>query len=81
MNIYRFKIEQEFVKELGSNWRDDIKYGWHFNMDYLLNKTLPIKYNYLIDKYDKYDGWKISQDMLIFIKPSYKPRNFLIKNE
>jgi hypothetical protein len=47
---YRFKTEEEFIEEFGTNWRNivrknitdplSVEYKWTNSMDYLFNKSL-----------------------------------------
>ena len=79
---YRFKTKKEFIRIIGSNWRNNIRQGWDSDMDYLFNKPYPyhIKTTDTIEHYSyDYDGWGISWDMLIESSPIYTPRKILNK--
>lgn len=78
---YRFKTEDEFIKEYGSrNWRSYVIFNPHGEMDYLCGKTFES-----FDITDEnihvlYDDWYISINMLIkndYAKPLYKPRSLI----
>lgn len=69
---YRFKTEEEFVKEFGSNWRKKVNNGWVISgrMDNLFGEDYP----YDVKKGDilkSHNIWYISWDMLTPNNPSY----------
>lgn len=79
---YRFKTEDEFIKEYGEQWRDNIDYGWDSGMDYLFGKEYEYTKQQIEEQTNIYydlpeaifDGhsdyrWTISWDMLTKNKP------------
>ena len=61
---YRFKTEEEFIREFGKNWRTDVSMGWPDNMDEFLGKPMEVL-NKLESKEKMYiAGWAISRDMI-----------------
>lgn len=73
---YRIKTEEEFVKEFGSNWREEIHLGWAEHMDYLFGKPIIDKTFKKVNNIDSNtiyrtnDGsqWNISKDMIMEVK-------------
>jgi len=75
---YRFKTEQEFIKEFGNNWIQCIEFGWNPKMNVLFGKPFMNEFSendittnkicvYKIDQNnDMYDNnlYVISWDML-----------------
>lgn len=61
---YRFKTKEEFIKEYGDNWRDEVECSWTESMDYLFGLTKS-QLN-LLDSQTivNVDGWNISRDMI-----------------
>ena len=90
---YRFRTEEEFEKDFGSNWYAIIIYNWNSEMDCMLGTDLEITDQIFLDEIlDKsntsytmqifYHSWWISKDMIVKNKPkipSYKPKK--IKRE
>ncbi len=77
---YRFKTEEEFVKEFGNDWAPD-RVDWAYpDMNYLFGMPFP---------YDDFQSgrytfgarsWHIDSKMITKnkkTKPSYKPKTFL----
>lgn len=61
---YRFKTEEEFIREFGKNWRQVVKMGWADNMDEFLGKPMEVL-NRIESKEKMYvGGWAISRDMI-----------------
>lgn len=76
---YRFKTQEEFIKEFGINWKDKIQINrlpnWSMDMNHLFGKPFPfIKYDLDFNSMYPIDGrwrdtyghytWKISWLML-----------------
>lgn len=89
---YRFKTEEEFIKEFGESWRRIVQCSFTREMNYLLGTDLNEEYYYLADHFfnknresgyfEIYDGrgnWNITIGMLkrIDLMPIYKPKNFV----
>ena len=85
MKKYRFKTEEEFIKEFGDNWRCSIDIFWITEMDYLIGTEYP--HDIDINKYTKeipsinrrnnmYDRWAISKKFITEKQkiPDYSPR-------
>ena len=73
---YRFKTQEEFVKEYGFRWRS-VRYTFVEDMDFLFGKDYPgeVDENFS-DGVHRYSGFSISKEMLIkkLIVPNYKPK-------
>ena len=78
---YRFKTKEEFLKEFGPDWNQQVGYGWPNPMNYLFG----IDYPYILtdDRFrnndtDELDGWEITNKMLIKKQqsPNYLPKKF-----
>jgi len=41
MKKFRFKTKEEFQKEFGTYWRDDVPLEWSTDMDHFLGKKVP----------------------------------------
>jgi hypothetical protein len=80
---YRFKTEEEFIKEYGNDWRS--KVGFSKKMDHILGTVLRMNvsekdFSILSTVYwlkYKYFGWNISIMMVKEIAPNYKPKKFI----
>lgn len=89
MYKFRFKTEQEFIKEYGIRYSEMLYHYWNRNMNIFFGK----QFYYKIDKSDseailngiifsvcsyypdkKGRIWLISSDMLIQIKPNYNSK-------
>jgi len=84
---YRFKTEEEFIKEFGETWQEDACWNGSGLMDYLLGTEFKYKYLFT-DEYDTIElrnenkestrySWSINKDMLTEInpiKPNYLPK-------
>jgi hypothetical protein len=73
--IFRFKTREEFLKEFGDNWENEILYSWHYNMDKWLGKPIPVQRNMIYLQLWFYDiefipreSYSISRDMIKPIK-------------
>ena len=55
---YRMKTEEEFVRDLGDNWRHRVRAGWNYEMDKLLGRSLSEGIHH------REFGWTISDDMI-----------------
>ncbi len=83
---YRFKTEEEFIKEYGENWRDYTDWNSHGEMDYLFGKKLDQdfpenSYDMVIEDHEDdtwYNTWYINRKMLVRypVIPDYKPKKF-----
>jgi len=78
-NTYRFKTEEEFIREYGENWRKLVPFQFVKNMDDLLGRPfdkliLITPMGYVVPKIDV---WKISMDMLVKIPPNYNPKKIV----
>jgi hypothetical protein len=77
---YRFKTEEEFIKEFGVNWHyspNKPNINWCYpKMNYLFGKIYPYPIVDIRFGLFKIDGWSINRYMLTekIKKPSYKPR-------
>jgi len=83
---YRFKTEQEFIKDYGLTWRARVNWNQEGKMDHLLGNIFPkkIKKEYINDPFfrenlkDKYINfeWSIFSYMITEIEkiPNYKPK-------
>jgi len=81
---YRFKTEQEFIKEYGINWKRSNPIFWNDNMDYLLGTDFNYNFNGddrvdIPDKNCTSNCWTISISHVkkVDLKPTYKPRKFV----
>jgi len=93
---YRFKTEEEMIRDYGTNWRlgDDFESGWNEEMDHLLGQPYPyeerqVKHNRSQPRIQRLDdgrgnNWSIDWNMLTKIKPiatnMYKPKKFVYEN-
>ena len=90
---YRFKTEQEFIKEGGIDWMFDVTYDWVSYMDVLFGKEIDDDISDIImNKYYYNDvnfkilscySFSYNKNTITINKPlvpTYKPRK-LIKNE
>jgi len=88
---YRFKTEEEFIKEYGKDWRHMLKgNNFTYDMNYLLGKPFPYEYNtirsglgtsYYFDDPSRPNNygnknWYIIKDMLTKNIPNYKSKKF-----
>lgn len=87
---YRFKIEEEMIKEFGEYWWQKLNWSKP-NMDFILGKPFTEfdgdidfeRNNYVIGHFRIACGpssWTIESNMLTYnkkIKPSYKPKKFI----
>ena len=64
MTKYRFKTEEEFIKEFGKNWQNKVKYGWIREMDEFFGKSMKELKAFDYEKEVCIDGWCISRDMI-----------------
>ena len=73
MKKFRIKTEEEFINEFGVNFRNEIKFSFIHDMDYLMNKPVPkhILNSVLRGNRTMWDGWWISKDMITY---DYEPR-------
>jgi hypothetical protein len=74
---YRFKTEQEFIKQFGTDWRRRVNFNWDGEMDYLCGKVFPFMNNW-----GAYDCWIINNKMLTENKskvPNYNPKKIIIE--
>jgi len=82
---YRFKTEEEFLKEFGRNWRSLVAFSWVGSMDFLFGKDYPYEVentpyvNRLPSVYtnESNASFSISWDMIIKKeepKPNYLPK-------
>lgn len=81
MNKYRFKTEEEFIKEFGENWKNDISKCWNNegSMDYLFGKNItPMEMGSDGLPNTSIDTWGISSDMYICIGKSKITQNGLL---
>lgn len=88
--LYRFKTEEEMIREFGYEWRYYAFpfFGWNNSMDHLLGKDFPLINEYTIvkdeDKFKYHDTqnrttWTIILRMLTKNKPrvpNYEPKKF-----
>jgi hypothetical protein len=81
---YRFKTEEEFIKEFGKYWQSDVNWNSNGDMDYLFGIDFD---NYLNDEgfasirnkgFRGPYNWTICNEMLIqnIEKPNYSPKKF-----
>ena len=75
MDKYRFKTEEEMIRDFGKDWRHVLEWNYNGRMDYLLNK--PFNGEYLITKEMYIDDWSIDHRSLTKIAPSYKSKKIL----
>lgn len=61
---YRFKTEEEFIKEFGKNWRYVINGGWSDKMDGFLGKPVEVLNKLEFKQNICVGGWTISRDMI-----------------
>ena len=77
---YRFKTEEEFIKEFGKNWRYKVDCCWVDSMDEFLGKPMEV-----LNKLDSEkticvgSGWTVSRDMITkndrIIEIKFKDKN------
>jgi len=83
---YRFKTEEEFIKEFGNRWRNNNPLYWNDRMDYLLGTNFDIDFNgneevkiRRLDDSNEY--WTISIHHItkeeLILTPDYKPKKFV----
>ena len=76
---YRFKTEEELIKEFGYKWRHPFSSVPYFTngMSNLLGQELPYDEKYLLkNNFNiEYKGWFLHKYMLIKIQPNYKPKS------
>ncbi len=84
---YRFKTEEEFIKEYGENWRWKVGFTTSGSMDFLCGtiyeKSISEEtfMNFANGDFwiiDSYCGWNISTNMLKkrILEPNYKSKKF-----
>jgi hypothetical protein len=79
---YRFKTEEEFIKEYGNEWRFHHTIIFNYDMDYLLGTDFIWGF---IDGYEcvhipgPMGGWNIHKSFLLkkLEEPNYKPKKFI----
>ena len=78
---YRFKTKEEFIKEFGSDWRNEVRFSWINSMDYMFGEDYPYDISSemcrLPDSHLNGNYYAISWNMIIKkeeLKPNYKPR-------
>lgn len=60
----RFKTEEEFIKDFGKNWRDDIQFGWYDRMDPLFGQETDKTHGNRTTEKDAVSNINVSNDML-----------------
>lgn len=90
---YRFKTEDEFMKEFGYNWENNILNGWNDDMNYLLGSDYKFSIDLKFDENKKKaitihrlydDKWYISTHMLTKNeqnKPNYSSKKLIYERK
>ena len=81
MDKYRFKTEEEMIRDFGKGWRQVLQWNYDGHMDYLLNKPFNGKYSSKntmhISRVNSFGNWSFNHRSLTKIAPSYNPKKIL----
>ena len=76
---YRFKTQEEFEEEFGSDWRNIVRYNWASpRMDYLFGTEYPFNItedDFMNNSLSELGVWSVSNNMLIKNKPTIPSYN------
>ena len=61
---YRFKTEEEFIKEFGKNWDIEVAYGWAEGMNKFFGQPMKALDKLENEEYIYVGGWTVSRDMI-----------------
>ena len=80
---YRFKTEEEFIKEFGNNWWAKVDGYWAEGMNRFLGKPMKELNELEHSRIAFVDGWRISRDMVVenrqTVEPKFEDKKVILK--